>query len=417
MLQKRTLIVLLTVALALSGLGVLSASAANLASTAERAAQTEAKAWLGVSVANSDDGVVVQTVVSGSPADDAGLRRGDVIQAVDETAIETAAQLVDVIGSYAPGDEVTLTVVWRGDSREVKVVLGEQPSTAALTPQTRPALRGALNLLGLDLELTDEGLLVQAIDPDSPLVDAGFQEGDVITAINGEPIDTSLPGVMLRLFRFNNEPLVFTVQRGGEEIEISVDPATVFGGWQGVMPMMPAARPSQLGVSFQTIDADLAAEKDLPVTEGALIIEVYEDTPAAQAGLQAGDIIVAVNGDAVDARRTLPERLYAYDEGDVVTLTVRRGDEELAIEVTLGPASGGQFWGGMMGNMPSWGGGMGQGRGFNWGGQMGQFLDQHPFIDKFFGGRQNRGSGLEDLFGSGQMPEAETEPAVPGSAA
>ena len=153
------------------------------------------------------------------------------IQAVDETAIETAAQLVDVIGSYAPGDEVTLTVVWRGDSREVKVVLGEQPSTAALTPQTRPALRGALNLLGLDLELTDEGLLVQAIDPDSPLVDAGFQEGDVITAINGEPIDTSLPGVMLRLFRFNNEPLVFTVQRGGEEIDISVDPATVFGGW------------------------------------------------------------------------------------------------------------------------------------------------------------------------------------------
>jgi len=133
--------------------------------------------------------------------------------------------------------------------------------------------------------------------------------------------------------------------------------------------------------------------------------------------LQAGDIIVAVDGDAVDARRTLPERLYAYDEGDVVTLTVRRGDEELAIEVTLGPASGGQFWGGMMGNMPSWGGGMGQGRGFNWGGQMGQFLDQHPFIDKFFGGRQNRGSGLEDLFGSGQMPETETEPAVPGSAA
>ena len=119
------------------------------------------------------------------------------------------------------------------------------------------------------------------------------------------------------------------------------------------MPMMPAARPSQLGVSFQTIDADLAAEKDLLVTEGALIIEVYEDTPAAQAGLQAGDIIVAVDGDAVDARRTLPERLYAYDEGDVVTLTVRRGDEELAIEVTLGPASGGH--GRMMGNMPSWG--------------------------------------------------------------
>ncbi len=426
MLQKRTLIVLLTVALALSGLGVLSASAANLMPAAERAAQTDAKAWLGVSVADSDDGVTVRLVVPGSPADEAGLRRGDVIQAVDETAIETAAQLVDVIGSYAPGDEVTLTVVWRGESREVTVVLGEQPSVTSLAPQTGPVLRGALNLLGLDLELTDEGLLVQAIDPDSPLVDAGFEEGDVITAINSEPIDTDLPGMMLRLFRFGDEPLVFTVQRGGEEIEISVDPATVFGGWQGVMPMMPTARPSQLGVSFQTIDADLAAEKDLPVTEGALILEVYEDTPAAQAGLQVDDIILAVDGDVVDEERTLRDRLIAYEEGDVVTLTVRRGDEELAIEVTLGPSSV-QYWGGMMvpghpfegwpemwGNMPGWGG-MGQGRGFNWGGQLEQFLDQHPFMDKFFGGRQNRGSGMGSLFDFGQMPE--TVPAVPGQSA
>lgn len=428
MLQKRTLIVLLTVALALSGVGVLSASAANLVPAAGRAAQTDAKAWLGVSVADSDDGVTVRAVVPGSPADEAGLRRGDVIQAVDETAIETAAQLVDVIGSYAPGDEVTLTVVWRGESREVTVVLGEQPSVSNLVPETGPVLRGALNLLGLDLELTDEGLLVQAIDPDSPLVDAGFEEGDVITAINGEPIDTDLPGMMLRLFRFTDEPLVFTVQRGGEEIEISVDAATVFGGWQGMVPSITATRvPSQLGVRFQTIDADLAAGQDLPVTEGALILEVYEDTPAAEAGLQVDDIILAVDGDVVDEEHTLRDRLVAYEEGDVVTLTVRRGEEELAIEVTLGP-SGVQFWGGMMvpghpfegwpemwENMPGWGG-MGQGRGFNRGGQLGQFLEQHPFMDRFFGGRQNRGSGMRGLFDF-QMPELETVPAVPGQSA
>jgi len=327
MLQKRTLIVLLTAALALSGLSVLSASAANQMPLAEQAAQEAAKGWLGVSVADSDDGVTVRLVVPGSPADEAGLRRGDVIQAVDETAIETAEQLVEVIGSYAPGDEVTLTVVWRGDSREVTVALGEQPSVTNLMPETGPVLSGALNLLGLDLEITDEGLLVQTIDPDSPLADVGFEEGDVITAVNGEPIDTDLPGMMLRLFRFNDEPLVFTVLRDGEEIEISVDPATVLGEWQNVVPEITATRPSQLGVRFQTIDADLAAEKDLPVTEGALILEVYEDTPAAEAGLQVDDIILAVDGDVVDEEHTLRDRLVAYEEGDVVTLTVRRGAE------------------------------------------------------------------------------------------
>ncbi|MEB2287192.1 MAG: PDZ domain-containing protein [Anaerolineae bacterium] len=427
MLQKRTLIALLTTALALSGLSVLSASAANQAPRTGQAAQADAQAWLGVSVADSDDGVIVRMVVPGSPAEEVGLRRGDVIQAVDETAIETAAQLVEVIGSYAPGDEVTLTVAWRGEAREVVVALGEQPSVTDLVPETGPALRGALNLLGLDLEVTDEGLLVQAIAPDSPLADAGFAEGDVITAINGEPIDTDLPGMMMRLFRFDGDPLVFTVQRGGEEIEISIDPATVFGGAQGIMPMMPATRPSQLGVSFQTIDADLAAEQGLPVTEGALILEVYEDTPAAQAGLQVDDIIVAVEGDVVDARRTLPERLYAYDEGDVVTLTVLRGEEELAIEVTLGP-SGVPLWGGMMlpghpfegwpemwDHMRGWGG-MGQGHNFDWKGQLEEFLDQHPFMEKHFRGRQNRGLGQGNLFDF-QVPEIEVQPAVPGQSA
>ncbi len=424
MLQKRTLIVLLTAALALSGLSVLSASAANQMPLAEQAAQEAAKGWLGVSVADSDDGVTVRLVVPGSPADEAGLRRGDVIQAVDETAIETAEQLVEVIGSYAPGDEVTLTVVWRGDSREVTVALGEQPSVTNLMPETGPVLSGALNLLGLDLEITDEGLLVQTIDPDSPLADVGFEEGDVITAVNGEPIDTDLPGMMLRLFRFNDEPLVFTVLRDGEEIEISVDPATVLGEWQNVVPEITATRPSQLGVRFQTIDADLAAEKDLPVTEGALILEVYEDTPAAEAGLQVDDIILAVDGDVVDEEHTLRDRLVAYEEGDVVTLTVRRGAEELAIEVTLGP-SGVQLWGGMMipghpfedwpemwENMPAWG----DGRDFDWKGQLEQFLDQHPFMEKHFGSRQNRGSGSGNLFDF-QMPETETEPAVPGQSA
>ncbi len=421
MLHKRALIVVLVAMLALSGLGALTA-----------ASQSNGQAWLGVSVSDSDEGVTVRMVVPGSPAAEAGLRRGDVIEAVDETAIETAGQLVDVIATYAPGDEVVLTVSWRGDSREVTVVLGEQPSMSNIMPQTGPVLRGALNLLGLDLEITDEGLRVQAIAPDSPLVDVGFEVGDLITAINGEPIDTDLPGMMLRLFHFRDEPLVFTVQRDGEEIEISVDPAAVFGGWQGAIPAMPtlpfqAARPSQLGVRFQTIDADLAAEKDLPVTEGALILEVYEDTPAAQAGLQVDDIIVAVDGDVVDAKRTLPERLYAYDEGDVVTLTVLRAGEELAIEVTLGPRAqilgeitvpGHPFegWPEMWGNAPHFRGGR-QGCGCEWGNQLEGFLDQHPFMKRFFEGRQNRDWGNGKPFDFNRPEIIEPAPAAPESAA
>lgn len=420
MWPKRILIVTLVTALAVSGLGLLAVSGVWQLPAAIVRAQTEGKAWLGVSVADTKDGVTVRSVVPGSPADEAGLRPGDVIEAVDGTVIETAEQLVEVIGDHAPGDEIVLTISWRGDAREVTVTLGTQPEKPAVSlPGAGPIVRGALNLMGVELEVTDEGLRVESIDPDSPLAKAGFQEGDVITAVNGEAIDTTMPRLMLRLFRFD-EPIVFMVQRGGEEVEITVDPADLAGAY---LPEITPVRPTQLGVSFQTIDADLAAEKDLPVTEGALIVEVFEDTPAAKAGLQVGDIVLAVDGEAVDEEHTLRDRLVAYEEGDVVTLTVRRGDEELSLEVTLGPRGPevlgwtiphlpfenmpgmGRYRGG---NMP---GGMREFR-FDFEGDLKSFLDQHPHLRDFF-----KGLDSEDLFHFSIPEVPEAQPTVPGQAA
>ena len=415
MWSKRTLIVSLVAVIAISGLGLLTARAAHQLPAAVALAQNDGKAWLGVSVADTKDGVTVRTVVPGSPADDAGLRPGDVIEAVDGTAIETAQQLVEIIGGHAPGDEIVLTISWRGDSREVSVTLGTQPAQPKIWSGPGHMMRGMMNVLGLELEVTEEGLRVESIDPDSPLADVGFQEGDVITAVNGEAIDTSMPRLMLRLFRFD-KPIVFTVQRNGEEIEITVDPAALAGRY---LPEITPVHPTQLGVSFQTIDADLAAEKELPVTSGALIVEVFEDTPAAKAGLQAGDIVLAVDGEAVDEEHTLRDRLAAYEEGDVVTLTVRRGEEELSLEVTLGPRGpevlgwtiipfeGWPEWGhGGRWNMPDL-----RGFRFDFGGDLKGFLDRHPNLRDFLPGDGN------DLFDFGQFPWDEVQPTIPGQAA
>ena len=69
------------------------------------------KFWLGVSIADTPDGVSIVEIVSGSPADDAGLRVGDVITAVDSVDVETADALVDLIATYAPGDESRLFII------------------------------------------------------------------------------------------------------------------------------------------------------------------------------------------------------------------------------------------------------------------------------------------------------------------
>ncbi|HET6380354.1 MAG TPA: trypsin-like peptidase domain-containing protein [candidate division Zixibacteria bacterium] len=73
-------------------------------------------------------GVVVLAVGAGTPAETAGIRPGDVITALDGQPLETAEELLAVLRGYAPGDEVTLTVVRRGDEMEITVRLGQLPT-------------------------------------------------------------------------------------------------------------------------------------------------------------------------------------------------------------------------------------------------------------------------------------------------
>lgn len=95
--------------------------------------QPPAGARLGVTVADADDGVRVTSVLPGSGADGAGLRRGDVITRLGEHRVGSVDDLRDQLAGFAPGDVVTMSVR-RGDAREeLRVRLGgeEPPSTRA----------------------------------------------------------------------------------------------------------------------------------------------------------------------------------------------------------------------------------------------------------------------------------------------
>jgi C-terminal processing protease CtpA/Prc len=146
--------------------------------------------------------------------------------------------------------------------------------------------------------------------------------------------------------------VTLTVERADETLDITVTAADLdvfnaFGMFgrrgefrpfpDGEMPFRFDFAPGsvRLGVMFETIDATVAADNDLSVTEGALITDVLVDSAAAEAGLQVGDVVTAVNGDVVDAERTLRDRLVAYEAGDTITLDVLRADETLSVDVTL----------------------------------------------------------------------------------
>ena len=106
------------------------------------ASQTPANpsgAFLGVelSSASGSQGASVGSVVSGGPADQAGLKAGDVITAVNGTAVSTPSALAQQIQSHQPGDHVTITYTRGGTSAQASVTLGNRSNTT--TPTAPPS--------------------------------------------------------------------------------------------------------------------------------------------------------------------------------------------------------------------------------------------------------------------------------------
>jgi S1-C subfamily serine protease len=97
-----------------------------------------------------------------------------------------------------------------------------------------------------------------------------------------------------------------------------------------------------VGVIYTEIDAQLAEEESLPVATGAWISAMSDQdpvvagSPADEAGLQAGDIITAVDGLEVDRTNPLDLQVLRFAPGDAVTLDVLRDGETISLEATLG---------------------------------------------------------------------------------
>lgn len=90
-----------------------------------------------------------------------------------------------------------------------------------------------------------------------------------------------------------------------------------------------------LGVSIQDMDATVASDLGLNITEGVFILEVAADGAAEAAGIQKSDVIVAVNGRRVKNSPKLQELIGRKRPGDQVTITVHRKGKEQDISVTL----------------------------------------------------------------------------------
>src|ERR1043165_5721516 len=221
---------------------------------------------------NQVRGVGVTRIVKDSPAEKAGLRQDDVILRVDGENITSVRKLNRIVSELAPDQSVKITVSRNGSEQDITATIGK-----------RSANLFTKDLLGKQPKVWKwEGNEPREWKFEGPLLNKGFP---------------------------NNGDLTF---------------------------MLDNSR--RIGVSTMELTKQLADYFGITGGKGVLVTAVTEDGPAAKAGVRAGDVITAVDGEAIDSPGDVTRVINRKKEGDV-TLTVVRNKTQQTIHVT--PREGG----------------------------------------------------------------------------
>ena len=214
---------------------------------------------------NQVRGVGVTRIVKDSPAEKAGLRKDDVILRIDAENITSVRKLNRIVSELAPDQSVRISVSRGGSEQEVTATIGKRSNTSFAG------------------DLFREGMEPREWKFEGPLRD--------------------------RLLENNGGDLTF---------------------------MLSNSR--RIGVSTMELTKQLADYFGITGGKGVLVTSVTDDGPAAKAGVRAGDVITAVDGEAIDSPGDISRVINRKKEGDV-TLTVIRNKAQQTIRVT--PREGG----------------------------------------------------------------------------
>jgi len=145
------------------------------------------------------NGALVSDVVPGSPAHEAGIKRGDLIVAYNNKRVEDSHDLPQMVAATKEGQKATMTLIRNGKKKGIHVKVGKLPSDGATLAESQNSEQGKWGFMLEDMDRMtaerlgrrdDRGVVVVDVQPGSAAALAGIRRGDIILEVNQEPVDS-----------------------------------------------------------------------------------------------------------------------------------------------------------------------------------------------------------------------------------
>jgi serine protease Do len=257
--------------------------------------------------------------------------RGEVVGM--NTAIFTDQRSANIgIGFATPINAIRDLLPQLRNGKVIRGVIGVQVSTQHLTPETAKAF-------GLP---NTSGSLISAVNPNGPADKAGLRPGDVVTEFNGRPVKDSdslvamvvgtKPGttVPISIYRDNQrKALNITI----DELDLEAEQGRT--ARRGEPSTEEQSTSTGLGMTLDSITPDLARRMDLPPNQGgAIVSDVERDSPASNANIAPGDVILEVNRQKVSTVSQVTRELQKAPAGAPVFLLIWRDGQQVFVTLT-----------------------------------------------------------------------------------
>jgi serine protease Do len=174
----------------------------------------------------------------------------------------------------------------------------------------------------LDLK-DDKGALVADVSGGGPAAKAGIQRGDVIVAFDGKPVkdSTELP-YMVGSTAVGKSVAVDLLRKGQKKtLQVKIGELKEEKETEAASETKP-----RLGMTVEEITPDIMKNYRLSESSGLVVVDVESGSPAAEAGLKEGDVILEVDQKPVKALDEFNQKMESYKQGDTSLLLVKRGE-------------------------------------------------------------------------------------------